>query len=76
MKPRGEEVSISTVFISPFGECLLGVTERGICISALCSGVTASLRELREQWPRSFCGKMKPDREAGGRLPVANSSYS
>jgi AraC family transcriptional regulator of adaptative response/methylated-DNA-[protein]-cysteine methyltransferase len=75
----GEEVSISYGFHpSPFGECLLGVTERGIChLSFVLRGRTASLRELREQWPRSFLregealtGKLVAEAFAGGKLDL------
>jgi len=40
---------------SPFGECLLGITDRGICHLAFvgASGRAAALADLRRRWPRA-----------------------
>jgi AraC family transcriptional regulator of adaptative response/methylated-DNA-[protein]-cysteine methyltransferase len=38
---------------SPFGECLLGWTRRGVCFLAFCQEISAAgaQRQLQEQWP-------------------------
>ena len=39
---------------TPFGECLLGMTARGIChLSFVVSGRRAALADLRRRWPRA-----------------------
>jgi len=53
-KARGEGLQIEYGFHpSPFGECLLGKTDRGICYLGFttASGRTAALEEMRSQWP-------------------------
>jgi len=52
-KSKGEGVIISYGFHpTPFGECLLGVTDRGICHLAFVQGGDrdAALRDLRSAW--------------------------
>ena len=63
---------------SPFGHCLLGITERGICWLSFGSKVLAKeLKPLKDNWPSAV---MKPDQETtekwvkrifpgNGRLP-------
>ncbi|HVM60312.1 MAG TPA: methylated-DNA--[protein]-cysteine S-methyltransferase [Verrucomicrobiae bacterium] len=53
-KLGGEGVTIQYGFHpTPFGECLLAKTDRGICALRFLSGAskTAALRELRDEWP-------------------------
>jgi AraC family transcriptional regulator of adaptative response/methylated-DNA-[protein]-cysteine methyltransferase len=55
-KQRGAGLDIRYAFQpSPFGECLLAVTERGICGLAFsgAGGHPAALAELRSRWPKS-----------------------
>lgn len=51
------------VYPSPFGDCLLVASSRGICaLSFLPDGVRAGLAEVKAQWPRAT---FRPD---GGKL--------
>jgi AraC family transcriptional regulator of adaptative response/methylated-DNA-[protein]-cysteine methyltransferase len=53
-KLRGEGLAIEYGFHpTPFGECLLATTERGICALRFLStsSKSAALRELRDEWP-------------------------
>lgn len=55
-KSRGEELTINYGFQpTPFGQCLLAVTERGICgLSFLQPGEqTAALASLKANWPQA-----------------------
>jgi AraC family transcriptional regulator of adaptative response/methylated-DNA-[protein]-cysteine methyltransferase len=51
-KLRGKGVTIRYGFHpTPFGECLLGLTERGLCdLRFLTASKQAALRELRDDW--------------------------
>ncbi len=51
-RTKGAGVEIAYGFHpTPFGECLLAITERGICFLAFVDGDrTASLHELKESW--------------------------
>lgn len=54
MKKRGAGITIRHgVHPSPFGMCLIGLTERGICSLTFVDhdGVDTGLAELRSQWP-------------------------
>ncbi len=53
MKARGEGLRITYGFAaSPFGECLIAETARGICHLAFVDGETEhGLAQLRAQWP-------------------------
>jgi AraC family transcriptional regulator, regulatory protein of adaptative response / methylated-DNA-[protein]-cysteine methyltransferase len=53
-KHRGKGVTIRYGFHpTPFGECLLATTERGICALRFLSSASkpVAVRELREEWP-------------------------
>lgn len=55
-KRRGEGLTIAYGFHpSPFGECLLATTERGLCWLGftLADGREATLTELKRRWPRA-----------------------
>ncbi|NJD60369.1 MAG: 6-O-methylguanine DNA methyltransferase [Anaerolineales bacterium] len=55
-KQRGEGIAITYGFHpTPFGEILLGTTERGICFLSFImpSGRTAALQALRKIWPKA-----------------------
>ena len=55
-KTRGEGVEIHYGFhATPFGECLLGLTDRGICHLAFVEqdGRTAALENLRRNWNKA-----------------------
>lgn len=54
-KAGGAGLEIRTGFHdTPFGECLIGVTERGVCHLAFTSGEgTAAREELRARWPNA-----------------------
>jgi len=60
---------------TPFGECLIAVTTRGICRLTFvdAGGREAALVELRHAWPRA---RMEPDQAATGRLiaPIFDSA--
>ncbi len=64
-KSGGKGVEISYGFHpTPFGECLLALTARGICFLAFVeSGREATLAELRRGWPNSLL-KEDPTRTA------------
>jgi AraC family transcriptional regulator of adaptative response/methylated-DNA-[protein]-cysteine methyltransferase len=56
-KQRGEGLTITYGFHpTPFGEILLGSTERGICSLSFImpSGRTAALQALRKNWPKAM----------------------
>jgi AraC family transcriptional regulator of adaptative response/methylated-DNA-[protein]-cysteine methyltransferase len=68
---------------SPFGDCLIAMTSRGIChLGFYDSGVAAARRELEELWPAAelvrdqpgtaaFAARVfKPRSAAGGALPL------
>jgi AraC family transcriptional regulator, regulatory protein of adaptative response / methylated-DNA-[protein]-cysteine methyltransferase len=52
-KQKGIGLAISYgIHQSPFGECLIAVTERGVCgLSFLMSGKTEALDDLASRWP-------------------------
>jgi AraC family transcriptional regulator of adaptative response/methylated-DNA-[protein]-cysteine methyltransferase len=55
-KNKGEGLTISYGFHpSPFGECLLSITERGVCGLAFVQNndQTSALEELKRNWPKS-----------------------
>jgi AraC family transcriptional regulator of adaptative response/methylated-DNA-[protein]-cysteine methyltransferase len=55
-KNKGEGLTISYGFHpSPFGECLLSITERGVCGLAFVQhdDQTSALEELKRNWPKS-----------------------
>jgi len=59
-KRRGEGVTIEYGFHpTPFGECLLAKTERGICALRFMSAPSrqAALRELHDEWPAAEFAK-------------------
>lgn len=59
-KNKGDGLSITYGFHpSPFGECLLAVTERGICNLAFVQndGRASVLDELKRNWPKSTFGE-------------------
>jgi AraC family transcriptional regulator of adaptative response/methylated-DNA-[protein]-cysteine methyltransferase len=65
-KRRGEGVTIEYGFHhTPFGECLLAKTERGICALRFLSAPSkrAALRGLRDEWPAA--GFVENDGETG-----------
>ncbi len=66
-KHRGEGVTIEYGFHpTPFGECLLATTERGICALRFLSTPSkqTALRELRDDWPAAEF--VENDGETGG----------
>jgi AraC family transcriptional regulator of adaptative response/methylated-DNA-[protein]-cysteine methyltransferase len=73
-KQRGENLTIQYAFCpSPFGECLLGVTERGICHLAFLSIDThqEALQNLQARWPKA---SLQENNEAV--LPLAERIFS
>jgi AraC family transcriptional regulator of adaptative response/methylated-DNA-[protein]-cysteine methyltransferase len=53
-KQGGEGLTIRFGFSqSPFGEALIGWTERGICAVEFVSGRTEALKRLRQRWPKA-----------------------
>lgn len=59
-KNKGEGLTITYGFHpSPFGECLLAVTDRGICGLAFVSGSNRDnvLTELKNKWPQAKFGE-------------------
>ena len=63
-RSRGEGVAIAYGFhATPFGECLIAVTARGICRLAFvgADGREAQIGELRRDWPRALLAR---DQEA------------
>ena len=63
-KRRGEGVEILYGFhATPFGECLLGLTERGVCSLVFVQGgdQQASQTELERRWGRAY---LRQDQEA------------
>jgi AraC family transcriptional regulator, regulatory protein of adaptative response / methylated-DNA-[protein]-cysteine methyltransferase len=72
-KTRGTGVEIAYGFHpSPFGECLLALTARGICFLAFVdSGRPSALDQLRRLWPNASLS------EAPGRtLPIVERIFS
>ncbi|MBN1890272.1 MAG: methylated-DNA--[protein]-cysteine S-methyltransferase [Thermoflexales bacterium] len=66
-KNKGRGLTIAYGFHpSPFGECLLGLTGRGICHLAFVSGSRElAVEDLQSRWPRA---KLAQDAERTGRL--------
>jgi AraC family transcriptional regulator of adaptative response/methylated-DNA-[protein]-cysteine methyltransferase len=67
-RSRGEGVAIAYGFhATPFGECLIAVTARGICRLAFvgADGRDAQLAELGRNWPRA---RLSLNQEATARL--------
>ena len=61
-KARGAGVAISYGFHdTPFGECLIGATKRGVCYLAF----GAKLADLRKRWPRA---RLERDQDATRKL--------
>jgi AraC family transcriptional regulator of adaptative response/methylated-DNA-[protein]-cysteine methyltransferase len=72
-KERGAGLTLDWgIYPSPFGDCLLVASPRGICsLSFLPDGVKAGLAEVRAKWPRAT---LHPD---GGKLKgVASRIFS
>lgn len=68
VRRRGEGLVVRYGYhTSPFGECLLGSTDRGICALgfATAGGRDATLEDLRGRWPRAIWQR---DDQATGRL--------
>ena len=55
LKRRGEDLTIRYgVHASPFGDCLLALTQRGICaLSFLTTDAAGAVAELRADWPQA-----------------------
>ena len=71
---RGEGLSISYGFHpSPFGECLVAVTGRGICALrfVMDDGRAALVQELRRQWPKAGIS-----RDDGASAPYARAAFA
>ncbi len=63
----GKGIAVAWGFAStPFGECLLGVTDRGLCHLAFVGrgGREVALEELRRRWPRAV---LREDRSLAER---------
>lgn len=82
-KKRGAGLHISCGFHpSPFGECLLAVTERGICaMYFVTSNREAVLDEVRRRWPEAafvedpeaterYLTRIFPQNSAPGKVPI------
>ena len=72
-KQRGAGLSIRYGFHpSPFGECLLAVTERGICSLSFTAstGRPAALAELRSRWPKANLAE-----DQAGTRPLAQQVF-
>ena len=82
-KKRGAGLRISYGFHpSPFGECLLAVTDRGICaMYFVTSSREAVLNEVRHRWPgagfvedakatRQYLDRIFPGNNRPGKLPI------
>ena len=72
-KTRGAGVEIAYGFHpSPFGECLLAVTTRGVCFLAFVENErSAALEQLRQTWPKARLSE-QPKRTA----PVVEQIFS
>jgi len=69
-RAQGEGVAIAYGFHpTPFGECLIGITSRGICRLAFVgsTGRRAQIEGLERAWPRAT---LKRDQDASGK-PIA-----
>ncbi len=54
LKRLGEGLEIRFGFHeSPFGTCLIGLTERGVCHLAFCVSKAEALSELKSRWPKA-----------------------
>ncbi|MGH7972009.1 MAG: methylated-DNA--[protein]-cysteine S-methyltransferase, partial [Limisphaerales bacterium] len=82
-KKRGAGLRISYGFHpSPFGECLLAVTDRGICaMYFVTSNREAVFEEVRRRWPEAsfvedteatgqYLARIFPQNSAPGKLPI------
>lgn len=69
VRRRGEGVEIRWgVHPSPFGQCLIGATDRGICaLHFLEPGETTGEQALRERWPRARLSRAPAETEALAR---------
>ncbi|HEX7927180.1 MAG TPA: methylated-DNA--[protein]-cysteine S-methyltransferase [bacterium] len=72
-KDRGEGLTLDWgVYTSPFGDCLLVASQRGVCsLTFLPDGLKAGMAEVKAKWPRAT---FRPD---GGKLKgVASRIFS
>jgi len=74
IRRRGEGLTVRYGFVdSPFGECVLGATDRGICALGFAAGdgLEGTLADLRGRWPRADWR-----RDDGAARPLAGQAFA